>query len=71
MYTITAGSGTGSLTDYLHSASQVFSSFTTLVFSPGVHNMCEDSVVVMRDVTNIALVGSESIMSVQVGDGNV
>ena len=70
---ITAGSGTGSLTDYLHSASQVFSSFTTLVFSPGVHDMCEDSVVVIRDVTNIALIGSETTTtkSVQVGDGEV
>ena len=72
-YTITAGSGTGSLTDYLHSASQVFSSFTTLIFSPGVHDMCEDSVVVIRDVTNTALIGSETTTtkSVQVGDGEV
>ena len=71
--TITAGSGTGSLTDYLHSASQVFFSFTTLVFSPGVHDMCEDSVVVIRDVTNIALIGSETTTtkSVQVGGGEV
>ena len=69
-HTITAGSGTASLTDYLHSASQVFSSFTSLVFSPGVHDMCEDSMVVIRDVTNIAFIGSENIstMSVQVGD---
>ena len=72
-YTITAGSGPGSLTDYLHNASQVFSSFTTLVFSPGVHDMCEDSVVVIRDVTNIALIGSETTTtkSVQVGDGEM
>ena len=72
-HTITAGSGTGSLTDYLHSASQVFSSFTTLVFSPRVHDMCEDSVVVIRNVSNIALIGSEATTtkSVQVGDGEV
>ena len=32
--------------------------------------MCEDSMVVIRDVTNIAFIGSENIstMSVQVGD---
>ena len=35
--------------------------------------MCEDSVVVIRDVTNIALIGSETTTtkSVQVGDGEV
>jgi len=35
--------------------------------------MCEDSVVVIRDVTNIALIGSETTAtkSVQVGDEEV
>ena len=35
--------------------------------------MCEDSVVVIRDVTNIALIGSETTTtkSVQVGDGEM
>jgi len=72
-HTITAGSGPGSLTHYLQSASQAFSSFTTLVFSPGVHDMYKDSVVVIRDVTNIALIGSETATtkSIQVGDGEL
>ena len=72
-YLITAGNSTGSLTDYLRNVNQAFPSFTTLVFSPGVHDMCEDSVVVIKDVTNIALMGCEatSTRSVQVGNGEV
>ena len=70
---IRAGNGSGSLTDYLHTGSLQFPSFTTLLFSPGVHDMCEERVVVIRDVTSIALIGSDSThtRSVQVGGGKV
>ena len=70
---IRAGNGSGSLTDYLHTGSLQFPSFTTPLFSPGVHDMCEERVVVIRDVTSIALIGSDSThtRSVQVGGGKV
>ena len=68
---IRAGNGSDSLANYLHNAGMEIPSFTTLVFSSGVHHMCEDRAVVIRDVTDIALIGSDITHTthVQVGGG--
>ena len=60
-----------SLADYLQHSGLKIPSFTTLVFSSGVHSMCEDGVVVSRDATDIALIGDDVTYtkSVQIGGG--
>ena len=53
-------SKTLTLRDYLHSSSEVFPSGTVLMLSPGVHAMpCKAGAVVIRNVSDIALLGSE------------
>ena len=63
-FNITAGTSNGSLTAYFRDSENIFSrSFTTLVFSPGVHYLCENSTVVIRNVTNLALLGSNVVFA--------
>ena len=71
IYNISVGSGPGSLSEYLHSGKHVFSSYTTMVFSQGVHYICEENMVTINNVTNFAMLGSTftTVKSVPVGDG--
>ena len=57
-HVIHAGNGSYSLASYLNEISMNIPSFTTLVFTTGLHYMCEDTAVVIRDATNISLIGS-------------
>ena len=63
--------GNDSLADYLQHSGLKIPSFTTLVFSSGVHSMCKDGVVVSRDATDIALIGDDVTYTkwVQIGGG--